>query len=147
MDETVKTRVSKLTGKFTDCKDGSLPQRSTSFALKSPFEPTAFFYAMKTDLCWIFVVGARNFWRRCATLRQSSRRNCNHTMVLRLQIAAVLIIISVWVFLHLSPLAYGNTWTKDECKSSKWLKTWDFSCNDFLKTDRCIHTHVYSFLL
>ncbi|KAK0490321.1 glycosyltransferase family 39 protein [Armillaria novae-zelandiae] len=50
----------------------------------------------------------------------------------RLQIAAVLIVISIWAFLHFSPLAYGNTWTKDECKSSKWLKTWDFSCNDFL---------------
>ncbi|KAK0455735.1 glycosyltransferase family 39 protein [Desarmillaria tabescens] len=50
----------------------------------------------------------------------------------RLQIAAVLIIISIWAFVHFSPLAYGSTWTKDECKSSKWLKTWDFSCNDFL---------------
>ncbi|KAG7446183.1 glycosyltransferase family 39 protein [Guyanagaster necrorhizus] len=50
----------------------------------------------------------------------------------RLQIAAVLIIISIWAFVHFSPLAYGNAWTKDECKNSKWLKTWDFSCNDFL---------------
>ncbi|KAJ7240005.1 glycosyltransferase family 39 protein [Mycena rebaudengoi] len=45
----------------------------------------------------------------------------------RLQIAAVLIIIAIWNFAHFSPLAYGNQWTKGKCNSSKWLKTWDFS--------------------
>ncbi|KAJ7476966.1 glycosyltransferase family 39 protein [Mycena galericulata] len=49
----------------------------------------------------------------------------------RLQIAAVLIILAVWNFVHFSPLAYGGQWTKSKCNSSKWLKTWDFSCNDF----------------
>ncbi|KAJ7174473.1 glycosyltransferase family 39 protein [Mycena filopes] len=49
----------------------------------------------------------------------------------RLQIAGVLIILAVWNFAHFSPLAYGNQWTKTKCMSSKWLKTWDFSCNDF----------------
>ncbi|KAJ7123188.1 glycosyltransferase family 39 protein [Mycena epipterygia] len=45
----------------------------------------------------------------------------------RLQIAAVLIILAVWNFAHFSPLAYGGQWTKSKCISSKWLKTWDFS--------------------
>ncbi|KAJ6615547.1 glycosyltransferase family 39 protein [Mycena sp. CBHHK59/15] len=49
----------------------------------------------------------------------------------RLQIAAVLIILAIWNFAHFSPLAYGSQWTKSKCNSSKWLKTWDFSCNDF----------------
>ncbi|KIM42741.1 glycosyltransferase family 39 protein [Hebeloma cylindrosporum] len=43
----------------------------------------------------------------------------------RLQIAAVLIILAIWNFQHLSP------WTKSKCMQAKWLKTWDFSCNDF----------------
>ncbi|KAJ7982867.1 glycosyltransferase family 39 protein [Mycena polygramma] len=49
----------------------------------------------------------------------------------RLQIAGVLVILAVWNFMYLSPLAYGNQWTKSKCHSAKWLKTWDFSCNDF----------------
>jgi len=52
----------------------------------------------------------------------------------RLQIAGVLIILAVWNFAHFSPLAYGGEWTKSKCNSSKWLKTWDFSCNDFHDT-------------
>ncbi|KAF7331457.1 Glycosyltransferase family 39 protein [Mycena kentingensis (nom. inval.)] len=49
----------------------------------------------------------------------------------RLQIAAVLAILAVWNFAHFSPLAYGTPWTKNKCHNSKWLKTWDFSCNEF----------------
>ena len=49
----------------------------------------------------------------------------------RLQIAAVLIILAIWQFSHLSPLAYGSKWTKAECTRARWLKTWDFGCNDF----------------
>jgi len=45
----------------------------------------------------------------------------------RLQIAAVLIIMAIWSFSHWSPLIYGNTWTKTKCNDAKWLKTWDFS--------------------
>ncbi|KAL0575523.1 Dolichyl-phosphate-mannose--protein mannosyltransferase 1 [Marasmius crinis-equi] len=50
----------------------------------------------------------------------------------RLQIAAVLIVIAIWNFQHFSPLAYGTPWTKTKCNNAKWLKNWDFSCNDFL---------------
>ncbi|THH32175.1 hypothetical protein EUX98_g2018 [Antrodiella citrinella] len=50
---------------------------------------------------------------------------------IRLQIAAVLIILSIWNFVHLSPLAYGTQWTRSKCEHAKWLSTWDFSCNDF----------------
>ncbi|KAF7291832.1 Glycosyltransferase family 39 protein [Mycena chlorophos] len=51
----------------------------------------------------------------------------------RLQVAAVLIILAIWNFAHFSPLAYGTQWTKSKCLSSKWLKTWDFACNDFFE--------------
>ncbi|KAJ3557194.1 hypothetical protein NM688_g1605 [Phlebia brevispora] len=50
----------------------------------------------------------------------------------RLQIAAVLLIIAIWNYAYFSPLVYGNTWTKAKCRKAQWVKTWDFSCNDFL---------------
>lgn len=46
---------------------------------------------------------------------------------IRLQIGAVLMIIAIWNFWYLSPLAYGNQWTLHKCKKAQWLKTWDFS--------------------
>ncbi|KAH9989401.1 Dolichyl-phosphate-mannose-protein mannosyltransferase-domain-containing protein [Russula compacta] len=49
----------------------------------------------------------------------------------RLQIAAVLIILAIWNFSIFSPLVYGNTWTKAECRKAQWLRTWDFSCDTF----------------
>ncbi|KZT33151.1 glycosyltransferase family 39 protein [Sistotremastrum suecicum HHB10207 ss-3] len=49
----------------------------------------------------------------------------------RLQIAAVLIIIALWNYVHFSPLAYGTPWTKSKCEKARWIKTWDFSCNEF----------------
>lgn len=45
----------------------------------------------------------------------------------RLQIAAVLVILAIWNFQHLSPLVYGSPWTKSKCLKARWLKTWDFS--------------------
>ncbi|KIP12784.1 glycosyltransferase family 39 protein [Phlebiopsis gigantea 11061_1 CR5-6] len=45
----------------------------------------------------------------------------------RLQIAAVLLIIAVWNYVYFSPLVYGNPWTKAKCRSAQWFKTWDFS--------------------
>lgn len=49
----------------------------------------------------------------------------------RLQIAAFLAIIVIYNFLHFSPLTYGNQWTKEQCLNAKWVKSWDFSCNEF----------------
>ncbi|KAG5337065.1 hypothetical protein C0989_010950 [Termitomyces sp. Mn162] len=51
---------------------------------------------------------------------------------IRLQIAAVLVLLAIWQFSRFSPLAYGTPWTKSKCLSAKMLKTWDFSCYDFL---------------
>ncbi|KAI0687287.1 glycosyltransferase family 39 protein [Earliella scabrosa] len=45
----------------------------------------------------------------------------------RLQIAAVLLVIAVWNYSYFSPLAYGLPWTKTKCHKAKWLKTWDFA--------------------
>lgn len=51
---------------------------------------------------------------------------------IRLQIAALLLIVAIWNYVYFSPIVYGNPWTKAKCKSAQWVKTWDFSCNDFL---------------
>ena len=45
----------------------------------------------------------------------------------RVQIAAVLLILVIWSYGHLSPLTYARPWTKGKCERAKWLKTWDFS--------------------
>lgn len=42
--------------------------------------------------------------------------------------------ITVAVFALLSPLAYGNPWTRAECNRVKLFDTWDFDCNTFLNT-------------
>jgi len=49
----------------------------------------------------------------------------------RLQIATVLIIFAIWNFSIFSPLVYGTTWTKEECRKAMWFRTWDFSCESF----------------
>ncbi|KAI8984895.1 glycosyltransferase family 39 protein [Trametes punicea] len=51
---------------------------------------------------------------------------------IRLQIAAMLLVIAVWNYSYFSPIVYGLPWTKSKCQRARWLKTWDFSCNDFL---------------
>jgi len=40
--------------------------------------------------------------------------------------------LSIVAFQVYSPLAYGNMWTKNECKRVKVLGTWDWDCNVFL---------------
>lgn len=52
----------------------------------------------------------------------------------RLQVAIVLILIAIWQFSRLSPLAYGTAWTRTKCLNSKWVKTWDFGCGGFYET-------------
>ncbi|KAG8756341.1 hypothetical protein FRC14_003162 [Serendipita sp. 396] len=42
-------------------------------------------------------------------------------------------VCAIWTYAHFSPLVYGNPWTKKHCTDAKWLKTWDFSCNDYLE--------------
>lgn len=44
----------------------------------------------------------------------------------RLQIAAVILVIALWNFYIYSPLAYGLQWTRSGCNRAKLLKTWDF---------------------
>lgn len=51
-----------------------------------------------------------------------------HVKVLRrIQIVLVFLLLVMYAFSHFSPLAYGNPWTRSQCESSKYLKTWDFS--------------------
>ncbi|KAI5117016.1 hypothetical protein M0805_001615 [Coniferiporia weirii] len=49
----------------------------------------------------------------------------------RLYIAAGLLSLAIWSFTYFSPLAYGGPWTRGQCERARWLKTWDFACNDF----------------
>jgi len=51
----------------------------------------------------------------------------------RVQIMAVLVILAIWNYQHLSPLVYGGQWTKSKCEKARWLKTWDFSCIEFFE--------------
>ncbi|KAK8070450.1 Dolichyl-phosphate-mannose--protein mannosyltransferase 1 [Apiospora hydei] len=46
--------------------------------------------------------------------------------------AVALLALSAIVFALLSPLAYGNAWTKSECNRVKLFGTWDWDCNTFL---------------
>lgn len=45
----------------------------------------------------------------------------------RLLVAALLVVIVLYNYLHFSPLVYGGHWTRSQCEEAKWLKTWDFS--------------------
>ncbi|KAG5293895.1 dolichyl-phosphate-mannose-protein mannosyltransferase [Histoplasma capsulatum G186AR] len=41
------------------------------------------------------------------------------------------VVLSIVTFTMLSPLAYGNPWTKAACRRAKLLDSWDFDCNLF----------------
>ncbi|KAG2124692.1 glycosyltransferase family 39 protein [Suillus clintonianus] len=51
---------------------------------------------------------------------------------IRLQIAAVLMIMVIITYSKFSSLTYGDPWTKKKCTNAQWVKTWDFACNEFL---------------
>ncbi|KAI9631780.1 putative Dolichyl-phosphate-mannose--protein mannosyltransferase 2 [Dioszegia hungarica] len=55
----------------------------------------------------------------------------------KLQVGAVILVLTIWAFAHFSPLIYAGQWTKGMCEKAKWLKSWDFACNDF--PDRLSH--------
>jgi dolichyl-phosphate-mannose-protein mannosyltransferase len=56
------------------------------------------------------------------------------------QAAAVgFLAIAITVFTIYSPIAYGNAWTKSQCKSAKLFKTWDWDCNNFLDSYDAYH--------
>ncbi|KJZ74349.1 hypothetical protein HIM_06355 [Hirsutella minnesotensis 3608] len=44
------------------------------------------------------------------------------------------LVLSVAAFTLYAPLAYGNPWTKSECKRMKIFSTWDWDCNNFLNS-------------
>jgi len=58
--------------------------------------------------------------------------------------AVVFLALSVVVFSLYAPLAYGNTWTKDECNKVKLLETWDWDCNNFHNSVSSILFHASS---
>lgn len=72
-------------------------------------------------LCQLFDYGTARLPILSATQRRTANRVATVTFLA----------LSVSVFLLYSPLAYGNQWTKSECKRVKVLGTWDFDCNTF----------------
>ncbi|KAM3582441.1 hypothetical protein VKS41_005085 [Umbelopsis sp. WA50703] len=58
-----------------------------------------------------------------ATIRMPNRR--------RIQTAAFAILIIILVYRRFIPITYGEPWTQASCEKAKWLKTWDFDCNQF----------------
>ncbi|OAA63352.1 protein mannosyltransferase 1 [Niveomyces insectorum RCEF 264] len=46
--------------------------------------------------------------------------------------ALAILAVSAVVFSLFAPLAYGNAWTKAECKRVQLFSTWDWDCNTFL---------------
>ncbi|KAG8406383.1 Dolichyl-phosphate-mannose--protein mannosyltransferase 1 [Metarhizium acridum] len=41
------------------------------------------------------------------------------------------LVLSITAFSLLAPLAYGNSWTKEDCRRVKLFNTWDWDCNNF----------------
>ena len=50
---------------------------------------------------------------------------------IRFQVAAAFIVIAILCYSFFNPLTYGGMWTKAKCNRAKWVKSWDFACNDF----------------
>lgn len=48
--------------------------------------------------------------------------------------ATVFLALSIVAFGLYAPLAYGNKWTKNECRRVKLFSTWDWDCNTFHNT-------------
>lgn len=46
--------------------------------------------------------------------------------------AMIFLTLSIVAFGLLSPLAYGNPWTKSACNRVKLFDSWDWDCNTFL---------------
>ena len=48
--------------------------------------------------------------------------------------AVFFLVLTVIAFGLFSPLAYGNMWTKSQCRALKAFPTWDFDCKTFPET-------------
>lgn len=58
--------------------------------------------------------------------------NLKNNPIINRATATSLLALALVAFVLLSPLAYGNAWTKAECKRVKLFSTWDWDCNTFL---------------
>lgn len=56
-----------------------------------------------------------------ATIRMPNRR--------RIMAASAAIMVIIFVYRRFIPITYGEPWTQASCEKAKWLKTWDFDCN------------------
>lgn len=48
-----------------------------------------------------------------------------------LGLVTIFVALSAVFYINYSPLIYATNWTKDQCKRSKAISTWDFDCNTF----------------
>ncbi|KAH9818063.1 family 39 glycosyltransferase [Melampsora americana] len=52
----------------------------------------------------------------------------------RLTVFGVLVLIIVWNWYKFYPITYAGIWSRRECENSRWLRSWDFSCNEFFNS-------------
>lgn len=71
--------------------------------------------------CQIFDFAAN----RVATFGLNKRTTIGNLFIV------LFVTLSIGAFTLMSPLAYGNPWTKDACNKVKLLSSWDFDCNTF----------------
>lgn len=45
-----------------------------------------------------------------------------------------LVLMIVWNWWRFYPITYAGIWSRRECENSRWLRSWDFSCNEFLNS-------------
>ncbi|KAI5846280.1 Dolichyl-phosphate-mannose-protein mannosyltransferase-domain-containing protein [Morchella snyderi] len=65
---------------------------------------------------------------RIATLKLREKPNAGWAL------AVIFLAFSIVAFGLYAPLAYGNTWTKGECRRVKLFDSWDWDCNTFHNT-------------
>ncbi|KAK2743415.1 hypothetical protein FQN57_004880 [Myotisia sp. PD_48] len=67
----------------------------------------------------------------CQIYEFAANRITNKPSILGKAFIVIFVALSIVAFAMLSPLAYGNPWTKDLCQQTKLLKGWDYDCNTF----------------
>jgi len=49
----------------------------------------------------------------------------------RLKAFAFILVMALWSWSVFSPITYAAPWTRSQCESARWKRSWDFSCHDF----------------
>ncbi|EGG01080.1 family 39 glycosyltransferase [Melampsora larici-populina 98AG31] len=57
---------------------------------------------------------------------------CKLKLIDRWKVLGVLVCLVVWNWWRFYPITYAGKWTRNECEASRWIRSWDFSCHEFL---------------